>query len=109
MLRLTGSRVAVGGAALLVALATGAPAAATLPATLPAGPTRPARQPSGPDFEAASRAEQAAIDAVTTARRGREAAETDVRRLDGELAQLSVRSAAAAGDLQRLDAARRNV
>src|SRR5207248_1195091 len=98
MLRLTRSRVSIGGAALVVALATAAPAAAIVPAAVlrparssrparapsrPArAPSRPARAPSDPDFEAASRAEQAAVDAVTLARTRREAAEADVRRLD---------------------------
>ena len=55
---------------------------------MPTRPARPVRAPAGPDFEAASRAEQAAIDALSTARRRREAAETDVRTLDTELTGL---------------------
>jgi murein DD-endopeptidase MepM/ murein hydrolase activator NlpD len=106
MHRSTRSRVAIGGAALAVALATAAPAAATLPASRPA---RPARAPSGSDDLAASPYAHAAVPDLTTGRQRREAAEGDVRRLDAELAVLAARSATATQDLLRLDAARRNV
>jgi murein DD-endopeptidase MepM/ murein hydrolase activator NlpD len=100
MFRLTRARVAVGATAFVLALTTLPPAAAT---------ARPVRPPAGSDFEAASKAEQAAVDALAAARARREAAETDVRTLDGELAQAQQRGQAAAADLVRLDAARRNV
>lgn len=103
MFRLIRPRVAIGGAALAVALAVATPAAATVPAT------RPVRAPSGSDFEAASKAEQAAVDALATARARREAAEADVRRLDVQLRTLGAQRRIAVQDLARLDAARRNV
>ncbi len=117
MLRSIRLRVAIGGAALVVALTTAAPAAATIPAAptaaRPARPAvrsdRPARAPSGSDFEAASRAEQAAVDALATARTRREAAEADVRSLDAQLSTLAAQGRVAAQDLLRLDATRRNV
>jgi murein DD-endopeptidase MepM/ murein hydrolase activator NlpD len=103
MLRLTRVRVAVGVATFVVALTTVPPAAAT------AHTERPARAPSGSDFEAASRAEQAAVDALAAARTRREAAEGDARRLDAQLTTAQQQGRAAVEDLMRLDLARRNV
>ena len=115
MLRLIRSRVAIGGAVLATLLASAAPAGATTPvgAGVAARTLRPAdrptRAPSGSDFEAASQAEQAAVDALGAARTRREAAETDVRRLDLRLRTLGAQRRVADQDLLRLDAARRNV
>jgi murein DD-endopeptidase MepM/ murein hydrolase activator NlpD len=112
MLMFSRSRAGIAGVAVALTLAMTAPAAAT---TASVGPPRsPAshpvrRAPSGSDFEAASKAEQAAIDAVTTARQRREAAEADVRKLDAQVAELSSRARTATEDLGRLDVARKNV
>jgi len=106
MLRLSRSGAGIGGSLLLTV-------ASLLPASLAAAPTGPAgAAPSASGastFEAASREEQAAIAAVTAARAKREAIETQVRGLDGRVAELSQRADAAAADVARLDTARRNV
>ena len=95
MLRLIRVRVAVAAAAFLVALTLVPPAVAA---------ARTGRPTSDSDFEAASKADQTAIAQVAAARARRQAAESDVHRLDAELIRLEQRSRAAAEDLVRLDA-----
>src|SRR4051812_41007338 len=111
MFRLTRSRVAVGGAVFVVSLLLLPPAAATAsPAATRAPSVRSHRTTArAGDFEAASKAEQAAIAAVTAAQTRRAAAEAGVRGLDRELAGLGQQQRAAIEDLQRLDTARRNM
>ena len=110
MLRLTRLRVAVGGAVFVVSLLLVPPAAATASAATRAPAVRPVRagNPSA-DFEAASKAEQAAIASVAAAQTRRAQAEAGARTLDRQLAGLQEQQRAAIEDLHTLDAARRNV
>src|SRR5690242_360864 len=111
MSRLTRLRVAVGGAVFVVSLLLVPPAAATASVTARRAPSvRPLRagNPSA-DFEAASKAEQAAIASVAAAQARRAQAEAGARTLDRRLAALGEQQRAAIEDLRTLDAARRNV
>lgn len=93
---------AVAAAVLLVLGADPAPAATT-----PAATMRLRR--AGDDFEAASKAEQVAVQAVTAAATRRSAAEAQLHALDATVARLDGQARAAAADLARLELARHNV
>lgn len=90
--------------ALLLALVA---APAVGPAS--AAPTVGTRRAPTDDFEGATRAEQAAVEAVLSARTRREKLEADARELDGQVAAARSKAQATAADVSRVEIAKRNV